>query len=76
MACVLKDVIAVSSLPDLLAEVGAGVTVIGGITGLVVGGASRSRRSLEDIALGAAVGGFLGCLASFLVYLLAKVAGG
>jgi zinc transporter ZupT len=72
---VLNTVIAVSSLPDLLAEVGAGVTIVGGIIGLALGGASRSRRSLEDLALGAAIGGFLGCLISFLVYLFAKIAG-
>lgn len=64
------------ALPDLLAEVGAGTTIAGGIIGLVLGGASRSRQSLEDLALGAAVGGFMGCLVSWFIYLLAKVVGG
>jgi hypothetical protein len=73
---VLNTVIAVAPLPDLLTELGAGVTIVGGVIGLVACGAPKSRRSFEDIALGAAVGGFLGCLIAFLVYLLAKVAGG
>ncbi|HWY90015.1 MAG TPA: hypothetical protein VNY31_05025 [Solirubrobacteraceae bacterium] len=68
-----KAVIAVTPLPDLLAEVSAGATVIGGIIGLVLSGAPRSRRSLEDIAPGAAIGGFLGCLISFVVYLFAQM---
>jgi hypothetical protein len=72
----LNAVAAVSSLPDLLADIGAGVTIIGGIIGLVWGGASKTRQLLEDIALGAAIGGFLGCLISFLVYVFAKIAGG
>jgi len=72
---VLNAVFAVSPLPDLLAEVGAGVTILGGLTGLIAGGASRSRQSLEDLALGAAIGGFLGCLISFLIYFFATVAG-
>ncbi|HEV3318782.1 MAG TPA: hypothetical protein VG053_03490 [Solirubrobacteraceae bacterium] len=69
----LKALIAVTPLPDLLAEVGAGATVVGGVIGLVLSGAPRSRRSLEDIALGSAIGGFLGCLISFAAYLLAQV---
>jgi hypothetical protein len=69
----LDAVAAVSSLPDLVTEVGAGVTIIGGVIGLVLSGTPKSRRSLEDIALGAAIGGFLGCLISFLVYLFAQV---
>jgi hypothetical protein len=69
----LKAVIPVTPLPALLAEVGEGQNVIGGVIGLVLSGAPRSRRSLEDIALGAAIGGFLGCLISFVAYLLAQV---
>jgi hypothetical protein len=51
---VLNAVFAVSALPDLLAEVGAGAgaTVAGEIVGLVIGGTSKSRQSLEDLALG------------------------
>jgi hypothetical protein len=70
---VLNPVFAVSSLPDLVTEVGAGATIIGGVIGLVLSGAPRSRRSLEDIALGATIGGLLGCLISFVVYLFAQV---
>jgi hypothetical protein len=73
----IEDVLnAAIALPDLIAEVGAAATVAGGIIGLIMGGASRSRQSLEDIALGAAVGGCLGCLAAFLIYLLAEITGG
>jgi hypothetical protein len=64
-----------SSLPDLLAVIGAGATVVGGIIGVLSGGASISRKSLENLALGTTVGGFLGCLATFLIYLSIKVAG-
>jgi hypothetical protein len=71
-----STVFAVSSLPNLLAEVGAGVTIVGGLTGFLAGGASRSRQSLEDLALGAAIGGFLGCLISFLIYFFATVVRG
>jgi zinc transporter ZupT len=73
---VLNTVIAVTPLPDLIAEVSAGATVIGGVIGVVLSGAPRSRRSLEDIALGAAIGGFLGCLISFVVYLFARMTTG
>jgi phosphotransferase system glucose/maltose/N-acetylglucosamine-specific IIC component len=62
---------AIPALTDLLAEVGAGATVIGGIIGFILGGDSTSRRALENIALGTAIGGFFGCLVSFLIYLLA-----
>ena len=64
-----------SPLPDLLAVIGAGATVVGGIVGLLSGGASISRQSLENLALGTTVGGFLGCLVTFLIYLSIKVAG-
>lgn len=64
------------AFPDLLAEAGAGATVVGGIIGLVLGGTPKSRQSLEDLALGAAIGGFLGCLISVVVYLLATWTGG
>jgi hypothetical protein len=64
-----------SPLPDLLAVIGAGATVVGGIVGLLSGGASLSRQSLENLALGTTVGGFSGCLVTFLIYLSIKVAG-
>jgi hypothetical protein len=67
--------LAVATFPDLLAEVGAGATVAGGIVGLVISGTSKSRQSLEDLALGAAIGGFFGSLISVVVYLVAKVVG-
>jgi hypothetical protein len=41
----------IPALPDLLAVVGAGATVIGGIVGFILGGRPTSRRALEDIAL-------------------------
>ncbi len=56
----LQAVVALTLLPELLTEVGAGASIIGGVIGLVLGGAPRSRRSFEDIALGATIGGFLG----------------
>jgi len=62
-------------LPDLLAVIGAGATVLGGIIGLLSGGASLSRQSLENLALGTTVGGFSGCLVTFLIYLSIKLAG-
>jgi hypothetical protein len=61
---------AVIPFPDLLAYAGAGVTVVGGIIGVIWGGPEKSRRSLEDLALGAAVGGFLGCFIAIIAYLL------
>jgi hypothetical protein len=64
-----------STLPDLLAVIGAGASVVGGIVGLLSGGASIPRQSLENLALGTTVGGFLGCLATFLIYLSIKVVG-
>jgi zinc transporter ZupT len=64
-----------SPLPDLLAVIGAGATVVGGIVGLLSGGASISRQSLENLALGTTVGGFAGCLVTFLIYLSVRVAG-
>jgi zinc transporter ZupT len=73
---VFNTLIVVTPLPDLIAEVSAGATIIGGVIGVILGGAPRSRRSLEDIALGAAIGGFLGCLISFVVYLLARMTTG
>jgi phosphate/sulfate permease len=69
---VFNALIAVAPLTDLIAEVSAGATIIGGVIGVVLSRAPRSRRSLEDIALGAAIGGFLGCLISVVVYLLAQ----
>jgi hypothetical protein len=67
---------AIPALPDLLAEVGAGATVIGGVIGFILGGRSTSRRALEDVALGTAIGGFFGCLVSFFVYLVATAVRG
>jgi zinc transporter ZupT len=66
-------VLDVIAFPDLLAYAGAGVTVVGGIIGVILGEATQSRRSLEDLALGAAVGGFLGCFIAIIVYLLTSL---
>lgn len=65
-------VLAAVAFPDLLAEAGAGATVVGGILGFILGGTSRSRQSLEDLALGAAIDGFAGCLITVIVYLFSK----
>jgi hypothetical protein len=67
---VLDVVVTVPPLSELLAIYGAGASVIGGVIGLVVGGLSVSRRSLENLALGTTIGGFFGCLTTFLVFLL------
>jgi zinc transporter ZupT len=71
-----KLVAVIPALPDLLAEIGAGATVVGGIIGFILGGRSTSRRALEDVALGTAIGGFFGCMVSFFVYLFATAVRG
>lgn len=71
---VLEAAVNVPPLPDLLAVIGAAVTIVGGVIGLLAEGASTSRRSLENLALGTAIGGFVGCLIAFLVYLFVTLA--
>jgi hypothetical protein len=63
----------ISSFPDLLAEASAAATVVGGIVGFLVGEAAKSRRSLEDLALGAAIGAFAGCAISIAAYRFADL---
>lgn len=72
---VLEVVATVPSLPDLLAVFGAVASIGGAAIGVFVGKASTWRRSCEDIALGATIGGVAGCLLVFLVYLLVEVIG-
>ncbi len=43
--------------------------------GIILGEAAKSRRSLEDLALGAAIGGFSGCLIAILVDLFTNLIG-
>jgi hypothetical protein len=73
---VINALPAIVAFPDLLAEAGAGATVVGGVIGLILSGTPKSRQSLEDLALGAAIGGFLGCLIAVVVYLLARLTSG
>jgi hypothetical protein len=72
---VLEIVATVPSLPDLLAVFSAVASISGAAIGVLVGKASTWRRSFEDIALGATVGGVAGCLLVFLAYVLVEVVG-
>jgi hypothetical protein len=72
----VSEVIAtIPSLPDLLAVFGAWSSVGGAAIGVLVGKASTWRRSFEDIALGATVGGVVGCVLVFSIYLFIKAIG-
>jgi hypothetical protein len=64
----------VSTLPDVLAILGSAGSVVGGGVGLAVGHASL-RQILENLALGAAVGGVCGCFAAFLAYVVIRILG-
>jgi hypothetical protein len=64
-----REVINVSTLPDVLAVLGSAGSVVGGGVGLVIGH-TGSRQALENLALGAAVGGVCGCFAAFLAYIV------
>jgi zinc transporter ZupT len=63
------------TITDLLAVLGSGGTVLGGVIGWSVRAPSW-RRAFENLALGATAGGVCGCLVAFLTYVGAKVAGG
>jgi hypothetical protein len=69
---VLKIAVAAPPLAELLAVFGAGASVIGGVIGVILDGLPVSRSSLENLALGTTIGGFAGCVTTFLVYLLIK----
>jgi CDP-diglyceride synthetase len=70
------DVVAtIPSLPHLLAVSGAAASIGGTAIGVLVGKASTWRKSCEDFALGATVGGVASCLLVFLVYSLVEVVG-
>jgi hypothetical protein len=64
--------IGVSTLPDTLALLGSAGSVVGGGVGLAVEH-STLRQALENIALGAAVGGGCGCFATFLAYIATQM---
>jgi hypothetical protein len=72
---VFDGVLTIPPLPDLLAVFGAMTSIGGAAIGAFVGKASTWRRSFEDGALGATVGGVAGCLLVFLTYLLIEVIG-
>lgn len=67
-------VIDISILPNVLAILGSAGSVVGGGVGLVMDHAT-SRQALENLALGAAVGGVCGCFATFLAYIVIRMLG-
>ncbi len=56
-----------TQLTDLLTLLGSAGTATGGATGAIVK-ASTLRRRFENLALGAAAGGAVGCLIAFVGY--------
>jgi hypothetical protein len=70
----LDAVIDASTLPDALAILGSAGSVVGGGVSLVVSHATL-RQALENLALGAAVGGVCGCFTAFLAYLAMRILG-
>jgi hypothetical protein len=73
---VLEVLATIPSLPDLLSVFSAATSIGGAAIGVLAGKASTWRQSFEDIAVGATVGGVLGCMLGFLAYLLMEAAGG
>jgi hypothetical protein len=67
-------VINVSTLPDVLAILGSAGSVVGGGVGLVVDHATL-RQALENLTLGAAVGGVCGCFVAFFAYVVIRMLG-
>jgi zinc transporter ZupT len=63
------------AITDLLAMLGSGGTVVGGVIGWLVR-TPNWRQAFENLALGATAGGVCGCLVAFLYYIGTKVAGG
>jgi hypothetical protein len=67
MTCVPATVVSFQLLAEALAVLGAGGSVIGGLIGSMLN-ARTWRQALENLALGATVGGVAGCLIAFSVY--------
>jgi hypothetical protein len=63
------------AITDLVAVLGSGATVVGGMIGWLVR-SSNWQQAFENLALGATAGGVCGCLAAFLYYFGVKAAGG
>lgn len=63
------------TITDLLAVLGSGGTVLGGVIGWLLKAPSW-RQAFDNLALGATAGGVCGCLIAFLSYFGAKLAGG
>ncbi|HXP99533.1 MAG TPA: hypothetical protein VN845_05655 [Solirubrobacteraceae bacterium] len=63
-----------STLPAALAVLGSAGSVVGGGVALVVSH-STLRQAFENLALGGAIGGVCGCLATFLAYLVIQILG-
>jgi hypothetical protein len=62
-----------SSLPDVLTVIGSAGSVVGGAVALALS-PHLQRRALENLALGAAVGGVCAWFAVFVGYLLTRIA--
>jgi hypothetical protein len=66
--------ISASTLPDILTIIGSAGSVVGGCVALTL--SSRlQRETLENLALGAAVGAVLGCFSVFAAYLITQLPG-
>lgn len=63
------------AITNLLAVLGPGGSVVGGVIGWMIRPVDW-RQAFENLALGATAGGVCGCLVAFMVYVGAKVAGG
>ncbi|HEY4811536.1 MAG TPA: hypothetical protein VIH71_10815 [Solirubrobacteraceae bacterium] len=61
-------------LAELIGIVGGGGLVLGGLGGLALS-ADTNRRLAENVALGTALGAFVGTAVAFLIYLAVIVAG-
>jgi hypothetical protein len=72
---VFEAILTIPPLPDLLAVFGAGMTVLGGVVGWFSERA-KWRRSLENLSLGATVGGMFGLMFAFVAYLAVKLVNG
>lgn len=64
-----------ASLPELIAIIGGGGLVLGGLGGFVPR-PQNNREFLTNIGLGSTVGLFVGTLVAFVVYLGMLVTGG
>lgn len=70
----LDAVAHVFPLPDLVDLLGSAGTALG-LTFGSIAGAPTWRQAFENLALGAAVGGALGCLTAFVAYFYIQVIG-